>query len=58
MGWLERARREISKCAGQGTAISAERSLTAVTAVPNAGETEITGLPVPHPSQMKAETLT
>jgi hypothetical protein len=46
MGWIERARREISKDAGQGTAITAEGNLTSVTAVTKAGETEITGIPL------------
>jgi hypothetical protein len=34
MNWLERARREISKSAQRRTANSAERTLTAVMAVP------------------------
>jgi hypothetical protein len=33
MNWLERARREIRESAGRSTANSAERTLTAVTAV-------------------------
>jgi hypothetical protein len=35
MNWLERARREIPKSARRRTANSAERTLTAVTAVPH-----------------------
>jgi len=35
--WLERARREIPKSARRRTANSAERTLTAVMAVPNPG---------------------
>jgi hypothetical protein len=35
MNWLERARREIPKSARRRTANSAERTLTAVMAVPN-----------------------
>lgn len=34
MNWLERARREIQECARRPTANSAERTLTAVMAVP------------------------
>jgi hypothetical protein len=34
MNWLERARREIPKSARDSTAITAERALTAATAVP------------------------
>jgi hypothetical protein len=37
MNWLERARREIPKSARRRTANSAERTLTAVMAVPNPG---------------------
>ena len=37
MNWLERARREIPKCARRRTANSAERNLTAVMAVPPPG---------------------
>ncbi len=37
MNWLERARREIPKGARQRTANSAERTLTAVMAVPHPG---------------------
>jgi hypothetical protein len=37
MNWLERARREIPKSARRRTANSAERNLTAVTAVPHPG---------------------
>lgn len=52
MGWLERARREIPKGAGQGTAITAEGNLTSVTAVTKVGETEIIGslhgIPLPE----------
>jgi hypothetical protein len=36
--WLERAKREIPKSAGLPTAITAERNLTAVTAVPHPGK--------------------
>jgi hypothetical protein len=37
MNWLERARREIPKSARRRTADSAERTLTAVMAVPRPG---------------------
>ena len=39
--WLERAKREIPKRANRGTANSDERNLTAVTAVPKPGQSEI-----------------
>ena len=39
--WLERATREIPQSAGRATANTAERSLTAVTAVREPGESEI-----------------
>lgn len=35
MNWLERARREITRSGGPRTAVTAERSLTAVIAVPH-----------------------
>ena len=41
MNWLERARREIQECARRPTANSAERTLTAVMAVPHLGESGI-----------------
>jgi hypothetical protein len=40
MNWLERAKREIPKCAGRVTADSAERDVTAVMAVPHSCESE------------------
>ncbi len=39
--WLDRARREIPKRAGQGTAVTAKRNLTAVLAVTHLGKSEI-----------------
>jgi len=39
--WLLRARREIAQIAGRGTANTAERNPTAVTAVPDQGDSEI-----------------
>ena len=39
--WLERAKREIPQSAGRATANTAERNPTAVTAVPNPGESGI-----------------
>ena len=41
--WLERARREISSGADRATAKTAERNPTAVMAVPDPGEAEISG---------------
>jgi len=42
--WLERAKCEILKSYGQGTAVTAERTLTAVLAVRPLKENEISGL--------------
>ena len=42
--WLERAKCEILKSYGQGTAVTAERTLTAVLAVRPTKENEISGL--------------
>ena len=39
--WLERARREIAQSADQATAVTVERNLSAVTAVPQSGKSEI-----------------
>ena len=39
--WLERAKREIQESAGRTTAITAERNLTSVMAVPKPGESKI-----------------
>ena len=60
MNWLERARREIQKSARRPTAITVERTLTAVTAVPRPALYGKVGAPIGNngsaPTQLATRT--